>query len=184
MAIYKCKMCGAPLDVNNGQTVATCEFCGSKQTVANADDERKENLFNRANSLRMNCEFDKAILSYQSILATFPKEPEAHWGLCLCRYGIEYVDDLKTHSKKPTIHRMSYESILNDSDYLAALENADVIAKEEYQTEAKEIADIQKNILSISQKKILSMFSFAIRKLTKTAKEREIRLWRRRYIIS
>ena len=152
MAIYKCKMCGAPLNVNNGQTVATCEFCGSKQTVANADDERKENLFNRANSLRMNCEFDKAILSYQSILATFPKEPEAHWGLCLCRYGIEYVDDLKTHSKKPTIHRMSYESILNDSDYLAALENADVIAKEEYQTEAKEIADIQKNILSISQK--------------------------------
>lgn len=152
MATFKCKMCGAPLDVNNGQTVATCEFCGSKQTVANADDERKENLFNRANSLRMNCEFDKAILSYQSILATFPKEPEAHWGLCLCRYGIEYVDDPKTKSKKPTIHRMSYESILNDSDYLGALENADVIAKEEYQAEAKAIADIQKNILSISQK--------------------------------
>jgi len=145
-------MCGAPLDVENGQTVATCNFCGSKQTVANADDERKENLFNRANALRINCEFDKAQLAYQSILSIFPTEPEAHWGVTLCKYGIEYVDDPATKKKKPTIHRMSFESILKDSDYLAALANADAIAKEQYQAEAKEIADIQKNILTISQK--------------------------------
>ena len=42
MAKYKCKMCGAPLDVSEGQTVITCDFCQSKQTVANANDERKE----------------------------------------------------------------------------------------------------------------------------------------------
>ncbi len=152
MANFKCKMCGAQLDVQQGQTVAVCSFCGSKQTVANADDERKENLFNRANALRLNCEFDKAILSYQSILSIFPNEPEAYWGLCLCKYGIEYVDDPASKSKKPTIHRVSFESILKDSDYLSALANADAIAKEEYQAEAQEIADIQKNILSISQK--------------------------------
>lgn len=152
MAKYKCKMCGAPLDVFEGQTVVTCEFCQSKQTVANANDERKENLFNRANALRASCDFDKAILSYQSILSLFPSEPEAHWGLCLCKYGIEYVDDPATHKKLPTIHRVSFDSILKDSDYLAALLYADPIAKEEYQEEATEIANIQKNILSISQK--------------------------------
>lgn len=152
MAKFKCKMCGAPLDVSEGQTVVTCAFCQSKQTVANADDERKENLFNRANSLRASCDFDKAILSYQSILSIFPNEPEAHWGLCLCKYGIEYVDDPSTHEKIPTIHRMSFDSILKDSDYLAAVSFADVVAKEEYQDEAKQIANIQKNILSISQK--------------------------------
>ena len=152
MAKYKCKMCGAPLDVSEGQTVVTCEYCQSKQTVANADDERKENLFNRANALRASCDFDKAILSYQSILSVFPTEPEAHWGLCLCKYGIEYVDDPATGKKIPTIHRVSYDSILKDSDYLSALSYADPIAKEEYQSEATQIADIQKNILSISQK--------------------------------
>ena len=131
MANYKCKMCGAPLEVNEGQTVAVCSFCGSKQTVANADDERKENLYNRANALRANCEFDKAILAYQSILSIFPDEPEAHWGLCLCKYGIEYIDDQVTKTKKPTIHRMSFESILKDSDYITALAQADVIAKED-----------------------------------------------------
>lgn len=152
MAKFKCKMCGAPLDVSEGQTVVTCAFCQSKQTVANADDERKENFFNRANSLRASCDFDKAILSYQSILSIFPNESEAHWGLCLCKYGIEYVDDPSTHKKIPTIHRMSFDSILKDSDYLAAVSFADVVAKEEYQDEAKQIANIQKNILSISQK--------------------------------
>ena len=152
MAKYKCKMCGAHLDVSEGQTVVTCDFCQSKQTVANANDERKENLFNRANSLRASCDFDKAILSYQSILSIFPNEPEAHWGLCLCKYGIEYVDDPSTKKKIPTIHRVSFDSILKDSDYLAALSYADAVAREEYQDEAKQIADIQKNILSISQK--------------------------------
>lgn len=152
MANFKCKMCGAPLEVKEGQTIAVCSYCGSRQTVANANDERKENLFNRANTMRRNCEFDKAILSYQSILSIFPDEPEAHRGLCLSKYGIEYVDDPATKAKKPTIHRVSFDSILKDSDYLAALAYADVIAREEYQTEAKEIADIQKNILSISQK--------------------------------
>ena len=152
MANFKCKMCGAPLEVGENQTVVTCSFCRSQQTVANADDERKENLFNRANALRINCEFDKAILSYQSILSIFPNEPEAHWGVALCKYGIEYVDDPSTKKKIPTIHRVSYDSILKDSDYLAALSYSDVVAKEEYEEEAKAIANIQKNILSISQK--------------------------------
>ncbi len=152
MAIYKCKMCGAQLEVTKGSTIATCSFCMSKQTVANADDERKENLFNRANTLRINCEFDKALLAYQSIISIFPHEPEAHWGVVLCKYGIEYVDDHVSKSKKPTIHRMAYESILKDSDYLATLAYADVIAKSQYIEEATQIANIQKNILSISQK--------------------------------
>ncbi len=50
MATFKCKMCGAPLSVEKGETVVTCEFCQSRQTVSNADDERKENLYNRANA--------------------------------------------------------------------------------------------------------------------------------------
>ena len=152
MATFKCKMCGAPLNVVEGQTVVTCSYCGLKQTVANANDERKENLFNRANALRLNNEFDKALLAYQSILNIFPNEPEAHWGIVLCKYGIEYIEDPKTKSKKPTIHRMSFDPILKDFDYLKALTYADVLAKEEYQSEAQKIANIQKNVLSISKK--------------------------------
>lgn len=151
MAVFKCKMCGAQLPVTANETVTTCAFCGSRQTVSNADDERKEHLFNRANSFRRNNEFDKALLAYQTILATFPHEPEAYWGIVLSKYGIEYITDTN-NKRKPTIHRMAYDSILKDSDYLETLKYADVVAKEQYQDEANEIANIQKSILQIAQK--------------------------------
>ena len=32
-------------------------------------------------------------------------EAEAYWGLVLCRYGIEYVNDPATGKKVPTCHR-------------------------------------------------------------------------------
>ncbi len=42
MAILRCKMCGGNLTVEEGMTVCECEYCGSKQTVPNVDDEKKK----------------------------------------------------------------------------------------------------------------------------------------------
>lgn len=41
MAVIKCKMCGGDLILTEGQTVAECEYCGSRQTVPTADNEKK-----------------------------------------------------------------------------------------------------------------------------------------------
>ena len=60
MAVIKCKMCGGDLVLVEGQSVAECEYCGSRQTVPTADNEKKLTLFARANRLRSACEFDKA----------------------------------------------------------------------------------------------------------------------------
>lgn len=115
--IIKCKMCGGDLAFEPGSTVCECEYCGSKQTIPSADSEKKTNLFNRANRLRMNSEFDKASAVYEQIVAEFPEEAEAYWGLCLCAYGIEYVDDPATGSKIPTCHRTLPTSIMEDSNF-------------------------------------------------------------------
>ena len=45
MAIFKCKMCGGDLEVKNTDKVIECEYCGTKQTVPSADNEKKLNLF-------------------------------------------------------------------------------------------------------------------------------------------
>nr|MCR5167516.1 hypothetical protein [Oscillospiraceae bacterium] len=89
MAVFKCKMCGGSLEVSEGMTVCECDYCGTQQTVPSADNEKKVNLFNRANRLRIASEFDKAAGIYESIVSEFPQESEAYWGLCLCKYGIE-----------------------------------------------------------------------------------------------
>jgi len=152
MAIIKCKMCGGDMDIQEGTTVAECEYCGTKQTVPSVDNEKKMTLFNRANRLRYHCEFDKAAGIYESIVAEFAEEAETYWGLVLCKYGIEYVDDPKTGRKIPTCHRTSFESVMDDGNFELALENADVVARKIYREEAKAIEELRKGILEVSGK--------------------------------
>ena len=54
MAVLKCKMCGGTMGILEGTTVAQCEYCGTKQTVPILNDERKANLYDRANHFRRN----------------------------------------------------------------------------------------------------------------------------------
>ena len=61
MAIFKCKICGGSLEIDNAQSVATCEYCGTKQTLPKLDNERRANLYDRANHFRRNNDFDKAM---------------------------------------------------------------------------------------------------------------------------
>ena len=139
MAVIKCKMCGGDLAIEPGSTVAECEYCGSRQTVPSADNEKKLALLARANRLRAACEFDKAAGIYEAIVADFPEETESYWGLVLCKYGIEYVDDPATGKKVPTCHRSSFDSVMEDSDLEQALVLADAIAWQVYREEAKQI---------------------------------------------
>ena len=149
MSIFKCKMCGGSLEVQKGQTICECEYCGTKQTVSATDDEVVTNLYNRANNLRIKCEFDKAQEIYEKIVAKSPNEAEAYWGIVLCKYGIEYVEDPNIYKRVPTCHRTQLESVLTDVDYLSAIENADSNQRLIYEQEAKEIDKLQKDILSI-----------------------------------
>lgn len=149
MITFKCKMCGGDLHPIEGATTCECEYCGSVQTIPTADNEKKMNLFGRAQRLLRSCEFDKAAGVYESIAAEFPEEAEAYWGLVLCKYGIEYVDDPATGKKVPTCHRTRPDSVLEDSDFEQACENSDPIAKRVYRDEAKAIDQLQQKILSV-----------------------------------
>ena len=149
MAILKCKMCGGTIDFTPGETVGVCDFCGTKQTLPKTHDEVITNLFNRANNLRLKCEFDKAEQIYEKIVQQDDSEAEAHWGIILCKYGIEYVEDPKTFERVPTCHRTRFESIKTDADYEAAVDYADTLQQSIYEKEARAIDKLQKDILAI-----------------------------------
>ena len=152
MAVIKCKMCGGDLNITEGLSVVECEYCGSRQTIPTADNEKKLTLFARAGRLLRGCEFDKASGVFESIVADFPEEAEAYWGLVLCKYGIEYVDDPATGKKVPTCHRSSFESVLDDPNFEQACENGDVIARRVYREEARQIEELRKGIIEVSGK--------------------------------
>ena len=152
MALFKCKMCGGTLEINNNETVATCEYCGTQQTLPKLDDDRRANLYDRANHFRRNNEFDKAMGIYEQILNEDNTDAEAYWSLVLCRYGIEYVEDPSSHKRIPTVNRAQFTSIFDDDNYKSALQYADGYQRSIYEDEAKAINEIQKGILAISQK--------------------------------
>lgn len=152
MALFKCKMCGGDLNITADEKIIECEFCGTTQTIPTSKDENLQGLFNRANILRMKSEFDKAEQLYEKIIEKDETQAEAYWGLILCKYGIEYVEDPTTFKRVPTCHRTSYDSIIADEDYKSALAHADSVQRGIYEAEAKEIDRIQKGILELSQK--------------------------------
>ena len=152
MAIIKCKMCGGDIEISADKTFGTCEYCGSTMTLPKTDDDQRLSLFNRGTHLRRNGEFDKAAAIYERLIGGNDADAEAHWNLLLCRYGIEYVQDPASGERIPTCHRASFDSILNDVDYQAARKYSDGVARSLYEKEALRIANLQKDILAISQK--------------------------------
>ena len=152
MSLFKCKMCGGSLDVPAGSSVIECEYCGTQQTLPKLDDDKRANMYDRANHFRRNNEFDKAMGIYENILNEDNTDAEAYWSLVLCRYGIEYVEDPSSHKRIPTVNRAQFTSIFDDDNYKSALQYADSYQSTLYEGEAKAINEIQKGILAISQK--------------------------------
>ena len=152
MANFKCKVCGGTLVLNEKNGLATCEYCGTIQTLPKFDNDKLCNLYDRASHYRMNNEYDKAMALYEQILLESFEDPDIYWSIVLCRFGIEYVEDPATNKRIPTVNRTQFSSILKDEDYKKALEYADSVQKKIYREEAKYIDGVQKGILDISNK--------------------------------
>jgi uncharacterized repeat protein (TIGR02543 family) len=150
MIAFKCKICGGNLELENVAKIATCSSCGSTHSLPNLENDKVRNLFERANQLRLNHQFDKAMGIYETIITEHPHDPETYWSLVLCRYGVEYVEDPKTNKRMITTHRTLPQSVLRDADYQQAIKIASSDTKRFYQEEANQIDSIQKGILSIS----------------------------------
>lgn len=153
MAVLKCKMCGDDIIANEDRTYGQCESCGSVSTLPKIPDEQLANLYNRANYIRRQNDFDGALDIYQRIINEDNSQAEAHWCAVLCKYGIEYVVDPTTQKRVPTCHRASFDDVLKDIDYLETLKyTTETYTKELYQQEAQYISKVQKEIIGISQK--------------------------------
>lgn len=142
-----CEQCGGELEiVSDG--IGRCTYnpkhiqkIPRKNTV----------LFQRAQKLWFeDKDFDGALEVYERIIFENPRESSAHWGVLLCRYGIEYVKDYGGEYL-PTCHRIVQESILDDGEYQLALKYADSkVEKLKYQKQAEMIDRYQKKIQAIA----------------------------------
>ncbi|MCD7863825.1 MAG: TIR domain-containing protein [Lachnospiraceae bacterium] len=150
MNILKCKICGGNI-LLTGESHGICDSCGSEITLPKIDDDKRVDMYNRGNHFRQIGDFDRAYSAYEHIIADDRNDAEAHWCLTLCRYGVEYVKDVRSGAYKPTISRMNFERVLDDPDFQAALNCSDDYTKLLYTKEAQKIDNIQRRYLEISR---------------------------------
>lgn len=148
--VYKCKICGGEIQPNEDGRIGKCLYCGAVQTLPKEKDDKVSNILNRANDYRINCDFDRAIYEYEKVMELDETEPEAHWGLFLSKYGVEYVKDNMTFSYQPTLHRISSISVFDDVDYQATIKYASDVSAIQYKQDAENIENVMKELLLIS----------------------------------
>ena len=138
-SIIRCKACGAPLEFAQGEKVCICKYCQSVNTLAIPENGQ---LYNRANELRNLCEFDRAIQIYEQMIEQDPQDAESYFGLALCKYGIEYVQDPSSGKRIPTCRRLQMIPMAQDEDFKKALQYADDEIRRVYQGECAKIDKI------------------------------------------
>lgn len=146
-AVLECKQCGGQLIPDENQKIVYCKFCGSANAISVAN---RFGLYNRANYLRRQNEFDRALGVYEDIIKEDPTDAEAYFGMALCKYGIEYVDEPETGKKIPTCHRTRFTLMSQDEDFKKAIEYADSDTLSVYMDEATKIDTILKKIQKLS----------------------------------
>ena len=147
MQALRCPVCGGEVRYIENQSLGECIHCGNKIPIPTSV-ERKAALYNRATDLRQRYEFDRAADIYEQILRDEENEADAYWGLILCRYGIEYVEDQRTFEMIPTCHRASYQSLKDDETLKKALYYADDEKKKLWIQEAERLDDLLKAVLA------------------------------------
>lgn len=140
-----CRCCARQVVFFQDENLRECAACG----MLNARPQSTGKTFDflqRANQQRSSCDFTNAESSYQHVLQEHPTEHEALWGLALCRYGVEYIEDPKTQMLMPTCHFTRRKPLMEDSDYLLACENAPASVRLQYEADAQYIDTIQAGI--------------------------------------
>ena len=141
-----CETCGGPLQYAPDGLSAVCPYCGNTYNFRGAKTEALTLALNRANAMRIACDFDGAIREYRLITERNPHDSEALWGLALSTYGIEYVRDPRSGLRVPTCRRTVKTSILQDENYISAVKYAAPAQAEQYRQRAEAIERLQSAI--------------------------------------
>jgi len=143
--VTKCYSCGGEIIFADGSNTVQCEYCGRM----NARPKSELNELNRmkhANERLSFGEFEEAERVYREVLQRTPDEHEARWGLLLCRYGVRYVEDVKTGQRLPTCRKSLPTSFCAEPDFRLACEAAPADVRADYEKDGRYIDDIQKEI--------------------------------------
>ncbi|MGN0669855.1 MAG: TIR domain-containing protein [Oscillospiraceae bacterium] len=144
MAAFICRFCGAALELSDSR-VCECESCGRLQSVPLLDSTEKAELFKRAEQLRAEFRYDKAIELFEKMLRLSPTDADLYWALALCRFGVGFFPDGGI-----ALNRTQAHSFLTDNDYRQALNFADKKQREFMEQTAERVDEKRREIAELA----------------------------------
>ena len=142
-----CRTCGRDFVIPSHLKLCPCPGCQTPHARPRATGDSLADL-RRAHTQRAACQFTDAERNYQLVLNRHPDEAEALWGLALCRYGVEYVEDDRTREQRPVLHFLQRTPFTEDNDYRLACARADRDVRPQYLADGAYISQIQQDVLA------------------------------------
>lgn len=144
MAAFICRFCGAALELSDSR-VCECASCGRLQSVPLLDSTEKAELFKRAEQLRSEFRYDKAIRLFEKMIQLSPTDADLYWALALCRFGVGFFADGGI-----ALNRTQAHSFLTDNDYRQALRFAGKKQREFLEKTAERIDEKRREIAELA----------------------------------
>lgn len=138
-----CKNCGGKQYEVVGQNMVKCQFCGTLYVDEYASKEEEVLSVGAYEKLR-ELDFDGAVDEFDKIISLYPLGFESYYGRCLAKNKIIFYNNKKGTSKKPKFFGDEIPSILQDEDFLKAVENAPDETAKTYNEQAKRIEKFSK----------------------------------------
>lgn len=150
----KCKNCGNPLNVNNAvDGVLECEYCHSFITLPKQETSPEALEYIRIGQHELDSsKFDEAYIAFEKASQCDNQEPEAFWGMAISKAKVQYLKDIVNNRLQPICHEISNKKIVEDKNYLKALELATIEQKEKYIQRGQEIDYIRAEFNSLRNK--------------------------------
>ena len=152
MEELRCKNCDAALDVSAAAGgVVKCFFCGSAFTLPKQNQSSEVLSYLRMGQNELNCcAFDRAYAAFSRAAELDPTEPEAHFGLALSEFKVQYVRDAVNHRLQPVCHESAVRSFSECKHVQNALRCATNEQRKDYVEKANEIDSIRRKFTELA----------------------------------
>ncbi len=151
MNILQCPNCGGEMEIV-AEGHYRCRYCKKESYVKSTNGELMFAL-NMGAKLRYRKDFAGAMEEYERAIALDNTCAEAHWGMFLSEYGIEFVKDKVDNEYKPTLcHRVQNIAVKDNINFNNAVKDATPSESAEYKKLGESIEKVRKQLLSMSGK--------------------------------
>ena len=153
MEELRCKNCDAGIDVRRAVGgVVKCSFCGSVFTLPKPEQDSRVLSQLGIGQNELDCyAFDRAYTAFSKAAELDSSEPEAHFGMALADFKVQYLRDRVNNKLQPVCHEINGKTFSDSSDYRRALSLATPAQKKEYTRKAEEIDYIRREFFALSK---------------------------------